>query len=95
VAVATEAGSRLDLHANAAIPAGIAGVSIADPKLGWTASSWRGSGYSSVCKPGTPLYHCIKARKGFRGWRAELLDEQEPADLFTDDPFDAGGDGGP
>jgi hypothetical protein len=89
LAVATEADSRLELHANAAIPTGIAGVAIADPKLGWTASSWRGSGYSSVCKPGTPLYHCIKVRKGtFGKWRAELLDEQDPTDVFTDDPFD-------
>jgi hypothetical protein len=91
LAVATEAGSRLELHANVAIPTGIAGVAIADPKLGWTASSWKGSGYSSVCKPGTPLYHCIKVRKGIFGkWRAELLDEQDPTEVFTNDPFDAG-----
>jgi hypothetical protein len=90
VVVATEKDSELDLHANASIPAAIAGVGIADSKLGWTASSWKGSGYSSVCKPGTPLYHCIKVRKGIFGrWRAELLDDQEPSELFTDDPFDA------
>jgi hypothetical protein len=95
LAVATEAGSQIDLHANVAIPDGIiAGVSIADPKLGWTASSWRGSGYSSVCNRGTPLYHCMRVRKGIFGkWRAELLDEQEPDAVFTDDPFDIGDDG--
>ncbi|MGH3189785.1 MAG: hypothetical protein ACRDOL_21485 [Streptosporangiaceae bacterium] len=93
LAVATEKDSELDLHANAAIPAGIAGVTIAKPTLGWTASSWRGEGYSSVCQPGTPLYHCLKLRKSKFGhtWQAELLDDSDPADLFTDDPLDGSG----
>jgi hypothetical protein len=91
LAVATEKDSELDLHANVTIPPGvIAPVAIADPKLGWTASSWRGSGYCSVCQPGTPLYHCLKLRKRRFGgtWREELLDENDPADLFTGDPFE-------
>ena len=90
LAVATERDSELELHANAAIPTGIAGVTIAKPTLGWTASSWRGSGYCSVCQPGTPMYHCLKLRKGRFGntWRAELLDEHDPDDLFTKDPFE-------
>jgi hypothetical protein len=90
LAVATERGSELDLHATVAIPTGIAGVAIAKPALGWTASSWRGSGYCSVCQLGTPLYHCLKLRKRRFGnaWRAELLDEYDPADLFTTDPFE-------
>ena len=90
VVVATEESSAFELHATAAIPAtGIAGVAIADPKLGWTASSWKGGGYSSVCKPGTPLYHCIKVRKNWlHKWRAELLAEEDQSELFTDDPFD-------
>jgi hypothetical protein len=90
LAVATERNSELELHANAAIPTGIAGVAIAKPTLGWTASSWRGSGYCSVCQPGTPMYHCLKLRKGRFGnaWRAELLDDSGPADLFTGDPFE-------
>jgi len=90
LAVATEKDSELDLHANAGIPTGIAGVPIAKPALGWTASGWKGSGYCCVCQPGTPLYHCLKLRKGRFGnrWRAELLEEVDPADLFTGDPFD-------
>jgi hypothetical protein len=90
LAVATERGSELELHANAAIPTGVAGFTIAKPTLGWTASSWRGSGYCSVCQPGTPMYHCLKLRKGRFGsaWRAELLDEHDSADLFTGDPFE-------
>jgi hypothetical protein len=90
LAVATERNSELELHANATIPTGIAGVAIAKPSLGWTASSWKGSGYCSVCQPGTPLYHCLKLRKKRFGdaWRAELLDENNPADLFTGDPFE-------
>jgi len=90
LAVATEKGSALELHANAAIPTGIAAVPIAKPSLGWTASSWKGSGYCSICKEGTPMYHCLKLRKSrFRNkWRAELLDEYDPADLFTGDPFE-------
>jgi hypothetical protein len=90
LAVSTEKDSELDLHANAAIPTGIASVPIAIPSLGWTASSWKGSGYCSVCQPGTPLYHCLKLRKGRFGnrWRAELLDEHDPADMFTGDPFE-------
>lgn len=93
VVVATEKDSELDLHANAAIPTGIAGVTIAKPSLGWTASSWRGNGYCSICQPGTPLYHCLKLRKSKlgRAWRAELLDDYDPADLFTGDPLDASG----
>jgi hypothetical protein len=96
LAVATEKDSALALHANAAIPAGIAGVTIAKPALGWTASSWKGRGYSSVCRPGTPLYHCVKLRKGRfgRNWQAELLDDADPADLFTDDPLEGSGDSG-
>ncbi len=93
LAVATEKGSELDLHANAAIPADvIAGVTIAKPSLGWTASSWKGNGYTSLCKPGTPLYHCLKLRKSVFGrWQAELLDDNDPADLFTDDPLEGSG----
>ena len=91
LAVATEKNSELDLHANASIPAGIAGVTIAKPTLGWTASSWKGKGYTSVCQRGTPLYHCLKLRKSRFGnnWQSELLDDNDPADLFTDDPLDA------
>jgi hypothetical protein len=91
LAVATEKNSELDLHANAAIPAdAIAGVAIAKPTLGWTASSWKGNGYTSLCQPGTPLYHCLKLRKSrFRDWQSELLGDSDPADLFTDDPLDA------
>jgi hypothetical protein len=90
LAVATERGSELDLHANADIPTGIAGVAIAKPMLGWTASGWRGSGYVSVCVPGTPLYHCLKLRKGrFTGiWRAELLNGESSDELFTQNPFE-------
>ena len=91
LAVATEKDSAIDLHANAAIPAGIAGVTIAKPTLGWTASSWKGSGYSSVCQPGTPLYHCLKVRKSSKfshNWQTELLDAANPADMFTHDPLD-------
>ncbi len=90
LAIATEAGSRLELHANAAIPGALGGIGIANPQLGWTASSWKGSGYSSICKPGTPLYHCLKLRKGaFGKWRPELLEERESGDVFTDDPFES------
>lgn len=91
LAVSTEKDPELDLHASATIPTGIAGVPIAKPSLGWAASSWRGSGYCSVCQPGTPLYHCLKLRKGRFGnrWQAELLDDQDPADLFTGDPLDS------
>lgn len=90
LAVATEANSRLEFYANAKIPAGIINVAIADPKLGWTASSWRGSGYTSVCKPGTPLYRCIKVRKGWFGrWKKELLAGKVYEDPFTDNPWEA------
>ena len=91
LAVATEKDSAIDLHANAAIPAGIAGVTIAKPALGWTASSWKGSGYSSVCQPGTPLYHCLRVRKSSRfghNWQTELLQAANPADMFTYNPLD-------
>jgi hypothetical protein len=88
--VATEKGCKLDLHANAAIPAGIAGVAIAKPSFGWTASSWEGGGYTSVCRGGTPLYHCLKLRKPKFGhtWEAQLLDESDPGELFTANPFE-------
>jgi hypothetical protein len=89
LAVATKRRSQIDLYANAAIPADIAGVAIAKPSLGWTASGWRGSGYSSICQSGTPLYHCLRLRRRLFGdWRGELLDDAAQADLFTDDPFD-------
>jgi len=88
--VATEGGSELELHANATIPTGIAGVPIAEPSLGWTASSWRGGGYCSICRTGTPLYHCLKLRRRRFGnnWEAQLLDEYDPTELFTGDPFE-------
>lgn len=90
LAVTTESGSKIELHANAQIPTGIAGVGIADPTLGWTASSWRGSGYSSICKPGTPLYHCVKVRESVFGrLSSELLGDEDIAEVFTDDPHDA------
>ncbi len=93
--VSTEANSSFELHASMTLPPGLAAVGIADPRLGWTASGWRGSGYSSVCKPGTPLYHCVRARRSFWGtWKTELLDDAE-VDLdtaFTDNPYDDRGD---
>jgi len=90
LAVATKRRSQIDLHANAAIPADIAGVTIAKPSLGWTSSGWRGSGYSSICQSGTPLYHCLRLRRRpFGGdWRSELLDDADQAELFTGDPFE-------
>lgn len=94
LAVATEAGSELDLYAKASIPSGMGGVMIADPQLGWSASSWRGSGYSSICQGGTPLYHCLKLNKGMLGgWSGQLLEEAKRDELFTGDPF-AGFDSG-
>jgi hypothetical protein len=91
--VATQKDAELDLHANAAIPAGIAGVAIAKPTLGWTASWNKGDGYASVCQAGTPLYHCLKLRQGKFGkdWQAEFLDDGDPAGLFTDDPLEGSG----
>lgn len=93
LAVAVQKDSELDLHANASIPAGIAGVTIAKPALGWTASWNKGDGYTSVCQPGTPLYHCLKLRRSRFGhnWQLELLDDGDPADLFTDDPLEGSG----
>ena len=90
LAVAAQQDSELDLHANASIPAGIAGVTIAQPALGWTASWNKGDGYTSVCEPGTPLYHCLKLRKSRFGgnWQAEILGDGDPAGLFTDDPLE-------
>lgn len=89
--VSTESQSSINLHANVSVPSGLAGVGIADPKLGWTASSWRGSGYSSICKPGTPLYHCVRVRRDWLGrLHSELLDAGavDPDEVFTDDPFE-------
>jgi hypothetical protein len=90
VLVATEANAGIDLHANVTLPPGIKAVGVANPALGWTASSWRGSGYASLCKPATPLYHCVKPRKPFlRKWRAELLDVEPALDAaFSDDPYE-------
>lgn len=73
--VAADQNFEFDLHANAAIPPALSAASIADPTLGWTASRSTGSGYSSVCQRGTPLYHGLKLRKSWigRNWRTEIL----------------------
>ncbi|BCW75437.1 hypothetical protein NicSoilB11_17620 [Arthrobacter sp. NicSoilB11] len=89
LAVSTSSGSKVSLHANAQLPKGLSAIQIADPKLGWTASSWGGSGFSSVCKAGTPLYHCIRVRKGwFNSLLSDTLGPQDMEDAFAvDDPF--------
>ena len=92
--VATETGASIDLHANATIPDAIAEVAIAKPDLGWTASSWRGDGYSSICVAGTPLYHCLRVRRTMldrllgRDFQPQLLGPRERDKYLTDDPFD-------
>lgn len=86
--ISTSKGWGIDLHANADIPASvIGGVAVASPKLGWTAVIRKGEGYTAVCQPGTPLYHCLKLDRSFLvgNWRSELLGK--PADPFTDDPY--------
>jgi hypothetical protein len=87
--VSASKGSNLSLHANVQVPQALGAVEIANPELGWTASSWRGSGFSSLCKPGTPLYHCIKVKQDWLGgFKAETLGPEEIADGFVmDDPF--------
>jgi hypothetical protein len=87
--VTTQKSSRISLHANADLPPGLDQIAIANPELGWTASSWSGSGYSSLCKPGTPLYRCIKVKKTIFGRiHTELLGDEHLDAAFTDDPFD-------
>jgi hypothetical protein len=87
--VAATAGSSVDLHANASVPAGLGGVAIANPELGWTSSSWRGSGYSAVCQSGTPLFHTLQVKKGwFNRIKVETLGDDDSQDAFVeDDPF--------
>lgn len=86
--VSAEKASNLSLHANAEVPEMLEDVGIANAELGWSASSWRGSGYSSICKAGTPLYHCVKVKKGWFGrFKGEILGSEELNSSFTDDPY--------
>lgn len=86
--VSAERSSTFTLHAKAELPKALADIGIANAKLGWSASSWRGSGYSSLCKPGTPLYHCIKVKKTALGRiTGEVLGAEGLDHAFTDDPF--------
>lgn len=89
LAVSTSSGSKLSLYANVDLPDGLQAIQLANPKLGWTASGWKGSGYSSICKPGTPLYHCIKVKNHWlQGLKSEVLGSEEFTNSFAmDDPF--------
>ncbi|WP_344836027.1 hypothetical protein [Kribbella ginsengisoli] len=86
--VSAAKSSKFSLHANAALPWALEKVGISDPKLGWTASSWQGSGFSSLCKPGTPLYHCVKVKKTLFGrFKSQTLGLEDFDEVFTDDPY--------
>jgi hypothetical protein len=86
--VSTEKASKFSLHANVALPQALKDVGIANPELGWTSSGWRGSGYSSLCNPGTPLYHCVKVKKSMLGtFKGQTLGSEELDHVFTDDPY--------
>jgi len=90
LAVSTQSNSAIELSASAKLPDLLVDVGISDPELGWTASNWKGSGYTSLCKPATPLFHCIKARKTLFGPKSELLGsgDADNSKLFvSDDPF--------
>lgn len=89
--VSTGASSSIELHANASIP-DIGNVQISDPALGWSASSWIGSGYTSLCRAGTPLYRCTKIKRSWLG-RLKVEELGPAADLEEvfgdgDDIFD-------
>jgi hypothetical protein len=90
--VTSQRGSRIDLSANAELPDLLEKVAIADPSLGWTASSWKGSGSTSLCRQGTPLYHCIKVKRNWLGTLSTQVlgpdDDAALAAAFTDDPFE-------
>ncbi|QAY71198.1 hypothetical protein [Xylanimonas protaetiae] len=87
--VSRESGSSVDLKANTDLPEPLKDVAIADARLGWSASNWRGSGYTSLCAKGTPLFHCVKVRRGLFGrLTTEILGPEDLADVFTDDPFE-------
>jgi hypothetical protein len=90
--VTSQIGSKIDLSANAELPDLLEDVAIADPSLGWTASSWKGHGSTSLCKEGTPLYHCIKVKRNWLGTLSTRTlgpeDDAALAAAFTDDPFE-------
>ena len=89
LAVATKRRSQIDLHANAAIPADISGVTIAKPSLGWTIVGLaRQRVQLDLPVRHAPLPLPPAAQAPFGGWRSELLDEADQAELFTDDPFE-------
>lgn len=87
--VSASRGSSLSLHAQVSLPHQLKDIQVANPKLGWSASSWSGGGFSSLCKPGTPLYHCIGVKKGWLGaFRTVTLGSDTLGDAFVqDDPF--------
>jgi hypothetical protein len=81
--VSLEKSTAFDLHATVAMPAALAlaGVQVADPKLGWTSSGWSGRGFSTICKPGTPLFHCVRIRQRWWGKLQSELQEARDDDL--------------
>jgi hypothetical protein len=41
-----------------------------------------------TCKPGTPLYHCVKVKKNLLGqFKGQTLGPEDLERVFTDDPY--------
>jgi hypothetical protein len=90
VIVALESSSRIDLQANAELPDLLDAIAVANPALGWASTGWEGSGFASICKPGTPLYRCARVRNSFwKGAQVELqnLEEIDIEQSFSDDIY--------
>ncbi len=91
ILVSSARNSSIVLNASVAIPDNLAGINLADPKLGFSSSSSTEGVYQSVSAKSYPLYHCIRVRGKWWGGRVAELQANIPVNVdeaFTDTPFD-------
>jgi hypothetical protein len=92
VVMSKEAASTVVLNASASIPVTEAALDLADPTLGLSATTERGSALTSFAQASTPLYRVVLVRKSWLGkYHAELQaagQESDTTDAFSTDPFE-------
>lgn len=91
VLVSSAQNSSIVLTATASISENLAGINLADPKLGFSTSSSTEGVYHSVSANSSPLYHCIKVRRNWWGGQVAELQAYASVNMdqaFTDNPFE-------
>jgi hypothetical protein len=91
ILVGAKKSQKIELRAQAKLPADILGLNLADPKLKLTASDLKEGGFVSLAKSATPIYGFLRIRRDlFFRKQAELASDagEDLAKAFAEEPFD-------